>query len=61
MINEHDIRDMRYAVLDEDGEKIRVFDTKEEAQHFCLKNWSIIEIQGKLILNPFQKVGDAPF
>jgi hypothetical protein len=60
MINEHDLADMRYAVLDEDGEKIRVFDSKEEAEHFCLKNWTIMEICIPII-HPFKKVGDAPF
>ena len=61
MINEHDIADMRYAVLDEDGEKIRVFAYRDEAEKFCLKNWSIVEIQAKVILSPLEKVGEAPF
>lgn len=60
MINEHDLRDMRYAVHDEDGEKIRIFDTREEAERFCLKNWSIVEIHIPIV-HPLLKMPDAPF
>lgn len=31
----------RYAVYDEDHELIRIFDTRDEADHFCLKNWTV--------------------
>lgn len=31
----------RYAVYDDDHELIRIFDSKGEAQKFCLTDWSI--------------------
>ena len=31
----------RYAVYDEDHELIRIFDTRDEADKFCLKNWTV--------------------
>lgn len=31
----------RYAVYDEDHKLIRIFDSKSEAENFCLTDWSI--------------------
>jgi hypothetical protein len=32
---------MRYAVHDEDHQLMRMFDTRQEAERFCLAEWSI--------------------
>jgi hypothetical protein len=31
----------RYAVYDEDHELIRIFDNQDEAERFCLRNWTV--------------------
>lgn len=35
---------MRFCVLDDEGLVIRRFWSLPEAQHFCQKDWSIIEL-----------------
>jgi hypothetical protein len=55
---------MRYAVRDEDHQLLRMFDTKQEAERFCLAEWSIEvrAIPPKLSLYDIaSRLGDCPF
>jgi hypothetical protein len=51
----------RFGVYDDDKELIRIFYDKESAEAFCLKNWTIVQLQAKEVQCPLEKVGDAPF
>lgn len=52
----------RWAVKDEDGELVRIFYTRHEAQKFVLRNWSIEYIKPRpkptIQLDMFE---EAPF
>jgi hypothetical protein len=51
----------RFGVYDDDKELIRIFHDLQSAEAFCLKNWTIVQLQAKEVQCPLEKVGEAPF